>query len=110
MLTVQFVAYIVVMVIHSSIIQPSLGYADDDRATSCIQMYCEERSAYDTSECEGPGVWHEKTCPAGQRICGFRTKLDLVKGSENDLTSTNNIDMWCCDKAIQNSTEELPLP
>lgn len=85
-------------------------YHYDDRATSCIQLFCEERQAYDMSECQGPGTWHDKVCPAGQKICGFRTRHDWVKGPENDKTATNNIDVWCCDKAIRNSTEEIALP
>ena len=73
-------------------------------------MFCEERGEYDTSTCMGPGIWHEKECPLGQRICGFRTRHDWWKGPENDLTATNNIDMWCCDKASYNATEEIPNP
>lgn len=75
----------------------------DDTGTNTVRLICEDGSQIRGDEDQHPGGWHTngpKTCPAGEYICGLRTKVeDHQSASSFDDTSFNGLSVRCCSFA-----------
>eukprot|EP00095_Tigriopus_kingsejongensis_P005230 maker-scaffold585_size130225-snap-gene-0.24 protein:Tk05230 transcript:maker-scaffold585_size130225-snap-gene-0.24-mRNA-1 annotation:"hypothetical protein BRAFLDRAFT_187131" len=62
-------------------VQPDAGRLFDDRATLCIEVFCEDTQMWHKSNCDDSGTVNgfaapEMACPTGLVICGIRTTVD----------------------------------
>ena len=77
-------------------IQPKQSWRRDHSSANNLMLVCNSGGNYYTNNGGNRGSWVGiRHCPAGQVICGIKTKVQPSQGRRDD-TALNGVDLQCC--------------